>query len=135
MYYDHQLQKGQIEEDGFPWGGLYWRHTLSNYFPQSDQDNSWIPNRGPFQEPEPWHGAPMAAMWRAFFILGSPMCGIPDEEVRLLRNLQDLYKRKIHLSTVSGSSNRGNGEHDNEDHTRVRRSGIVAQELHASPQF
>jgi hypothetical protein len=46
----------------------------------------------------------MAAIWRAFLILGNPLCGIPDEETRLLRELQDLYKRRISLnSSTSGT--------------------------------
>jgi len=37
----------------------------------------------------------MAALWRAFLILGNPLCRIPDKEKGMLRVLQDLYQRQI----------------------------------------
>lgn len=116
-YYEHQIRTGVVEQEDGAWGGLYFRYTLYDYFPNLGQSSSWIPGRGPFQEPEAWHGAPMAAIWRAFLILGNPLCGIPDKETRLLRELQDLYKRRVTLnsSTSRTMGNSGSGE-DSEEH-------------------
>jgi hypothetical protein len=47
---------------------------IHDYFPRFGPNNTWIPGLGPFQEPESRHGAPMAALWRAFLILGNPLC-------------------------------------------------------------
>lgn len=134
MYYDHQVRTGQVQPDDQYWGGLYIRYTLSNYLPRLGQDTSWIPGRGPFQEAEAWHGAPMAAIWRAFLILGNPQCGLPDEETRLLRELQDLYKRKISLSSAIGGIGIGGGEEDGEDRDNSRGRNISSNPSHSQTQ-
>ena len=65
-------------------GGLYWRYTLRDFFP-INADKSFIPGLGPFKEPGLWHGAPMAALKRAFQILGDPVVGgIPEEQLEKL---------------------------------------------------
>lgn len=59
----------------------------------------------------------MAAIWRAFLILGNRLCGIPDEETRLLRELQDLYKRRISLNSPASDTMGSSDRRDNsEDH-------------------
>ena len=37
----------------------------------------------------------MAALWRAFNILGNPLVMLPDQLKKDLRELQDLYQRRI----------------------------------------
>lgn len=37
----------------------------------------------------------MAAIWRGFLILGNPLCGLPDDRIKLLEELRDLHKRTI----------------------------------------
>jgi len=37
----------------------------------------------------------MAALWRAFNILGNPLVMLPDKLKKDLRELQDLYQRRI----------------------------------------
>ena len=66
MYYEHQIQIGDLQGQDGACGGLYLRYTLYDYFPDLGQRKSWIRDRGPFQEPDAWHGAPMATIWRAF---------------------------------------------------------------------
>ncbi|EON69692.1 hypothetical protein W97_08952 [Coniosporium apollinis CBS 100218] len=100
MYLEHQIRNGIVKEQEGTLGGLYLRYTLYDYFPRLGQSSAWIPGLRPFQEPESWHGAPMAAIWRASLILGNPLCGIPFKEARLLGELRDLYKRKISVSTT-----------------------------------
>lgn len=41
----------------------------------------------------------MAAIWRGFLILGNPLCNLPDEEVKMLEELRDLYKRTISVNS------------------------------------
>ncbi|TKA73643.1 hypothetical protein B0A49_09877 [Cryomyces minteri] len=108
MYLEHQVRTDAVSEDAS--GGLYLRYTLYDYFHTFGPKNTWIPGLGPFQEPEQWHGAPMAALWRAFLILGNPFSGIPDKEKRLLRELQDLYQRQIFISGAETSADVGGDE-------------------------
>lgn len=99
MYFEHQLLSGDIQQGAC--GGKYVRYTLRDYFPKLGQ-NDWIPGRGPFQDAEPWHGAPSAALRRAFQVLGDPLVhGIPEEDRQKLRELQDLYMKQIRISSTS----------------------------------
>ena len=76
-------------------GGLYKGYTLFNYLPKFNGENAWIPGLDPFTELESWHGAPMATLWRAFNILGSPLVMHPNQLKKDLRELQDLYQERI----------------------------------------
>ncbi|KAK5215852.1 hypothetical protein LTR96_011322 [Exophiala xenobiotica] len=76
-------------------GGLYWRYTLRDFFPVN-ADKSFIPGLGPFKEPGIWCGAPMAALRRAFQIVGNPTLeGIPEDQLEQLWQLRQLYARRI----------------------------------------
>jgi hypothetical protein len=87
--------------------GLYWRYTLRDYFPVN-ADKSFIPGLGPFKEPGVWHGAPMAALRRAFQIVGDPSVeGIPEEQLEKLWELRKLYSKKIHPTTLLNSDAAG----------------------------
>jgi len=70
---------------------LYERIILQNYLPRLGHETSDIVDE---LQPKPWHGSPMAALMRAFLILGSPVLGaITQDQRALLRELQDLYLR------------------------------------------
>lgn len=71
---------------------LYNRIVLQNYLPRLGSETSDMIGSLP---PRSWHGSPMAALMRAFLILGSPVLAgaIPPEQRALLRELQDLYLR------------------------------------------
>jgi hypothetical protein len=89
-YRQHMLRAGVITEDDA--GGLYLRYTLRKYFsPLVEQ--GFVPGLGPFREAVPWHGSPMAALRRAFRVLGDPLTirGVPRETRVILRELVDLY--------------------------------------------
>jgi hypothetical protein len=87
-YRDHQIRDGALQAESC--GGLYVRYTLRDYFPRLGQPE-FVPGPGPFSDPVPWHGAPMAALRRAFMILGDPLLkGIPRQTKQALRTLSDL---------------------------------------------
>ncbi|KAJ9653321.1 hypothetical protein H2201_009153 [Coniosporium apollinis] len=94
-YLEHQVSQGILPTDAC--GGQYWRYTLRDYFP-INADKSFIPGLGPFKEPGLWHGAPMAALRRAFQVLGDPVVeGIPEEQMNALWELRKLYSRKVEI--------------------------------------
>jgi hypothetical protein len=65
------------------------------FFPKLGQP-AFVPGAGSFPDPETWHGAPMAALRRAFLVLGSPFLqGIPKGTKHMLRTLLDLYSDDI----------------------------------------
>ncbi|EXJ82382.1 hypothetical protein A1O3_06195 [Capronia epimyces CBS 606.96] len=68
MYSDYLKREGLVSSEAV--GGLYCRYTLRDFFP-IHVVKSAIPGLGPFQEPGLWCGAPMAALRRAFQIIGS----------------------------------------------------------------
>jgi hypothetical protein len=90
-------------------GGLYWRYTLRDYFPTlMNTDKSFIPGLGPSKKPGVWHGAPMAALRRAFQVLGDPTVeGIPEEQLKQLWELRKLYARKLAPADLAESSAAG----------------------------
>ncbi|KAI9780269.1 MAG: hypothetical protein M1839_006829 [Geoglossum umbratile] len=89
----HQLDVGVISEGTHD--GLYARHTLRDYFPKLDQPSS-KPRPGPFAMPNPWHGAPTAALLRAFQVSSSPLLrGIPIDVPTDLNMLIQLYRRDL----------------------------------------
>ena len=93
MYSEHLKRRGLLSQDDS--GGLNWRYTLRDYFPVN-ADKTFIPGLGPFKEPGIWHGAPMAALKRAFQILGDPSVeGITEEQLESLWKLRKLYSRKL----------------------------------------
>ncbi|TKA61113.1 hypothetical protein B0A49_12752 [Cryomyces minteri] len=99
-YLEHQMNQGKLPRDAC--GGQYWRYTLRDYFPVN-ADKSFIPGLGPFKEPGLWHGAPMAALKRAFQILGDPVVkGIPEEQMNALWELRKLYAREVVLPKQIG---------------------------------
>ena len=76
-------------------GGSYWHYTLRDDFPVN-ADKSFILRLGPFKQPGGWHSVPVAALRRAFQILGDPgIEGIPEEQMEKLWELHKLYSRKI----------------------------------------
>ncbi|EHY53569.1 hypothetical protein HRR83_003777 [Exophiala dermatitidis] len=91
-------------------GGSYWRYTLRDFFPLH-ADKSFIPGLGPFKEPGLWCGAPMAALRRAFQVIGDPATteGVSEAQLDQLWQLRKLYARRIprtdllpsHTSTAS----------------------------------
>jgi hypothetical protein len=84
------LRTGAITEDDA--GGLYLRYTLRKYLtPLIEQ--GFVPGLGPYLEAVPWHGSPMAALRRAFQVLGDPLTirSVPRETREMLRELVDLY--------------------------------------------
>lgn len=85
MYRDHQAKVGLVSPDAA--GGLYKRvifKAFQPYLPQSV-----------FNAEKVWHGAPMAALRRAFFALGSIRVEAFGPQLRDdLRILQDLYARE-----------------------------------------
>ncbi|KAK4920750.1 hypothetical protein LTR66_016714 [Elasticomyces elasticus] len=94
-YLEHQVSQGILSSDAC--GGQYWRYTLRDYFPVN-ADKSFIPGLGPFKEPGLWHGAPMAALRRAFQVVGDPVVeGILEEQVNALWELRKLYSRKVEI--------------------------------------
>ncbi|KAJ9634899.1 hypothetical protein H2199_008763 [Coniosporium tulheliwenetii] len=100
-YLEHQVSQGILSSDAC--GGQYWRYTLRDYFPVN-ADKSFIPGLGPFKEPGLWHGAPMAALRRAFQVLGDPVVeGIPEEQMNALWELRKLYSRKVETGNQDGS--------------------------------
>jgi hypothetical protein len=60
----------------------------------------------------------MAALWRAFLILGNPLCRIPDKEKGMLRELQDLYQRHISTNNLRFVAAGGPTEGDGQGNTR-----------------
>ena len=104
MYREHSRLIGQSAEKSTR-GGLYWRYTLRDYFPKFGQDRSWIPGKGPFKEPESWHGDPLAAIWRGFLTLGNPFCRLPHKERKQLEELCELYRREIPINLPSDVPN------------------------------
>jgi hypothetical protein len=52
-----------------------------------------VPGLGPYREAVLWHRSPMAALRRAFRVLGDPLMvrGVPRETREILRELVDLY--------------------------------------------
>jgi len=117
--YSEYLKKQEIlpaEADG----GLYWRYTLrKNFFPVN-ADKSFIPGLGPFKEPGVWCGAPMAALRRAFQVIGDPSIeGIPEDQLEQLWQLRKLYARKISSTHLLESTGVGR----NTGQTRGLRSG------------
>ncbi|KAL2349885.1 hypothetical protein BJ546DRAFT_957135 [Cryomyces antarcticus] len=106
-YLEHQMNQGKLPRDAC--GGQYWRYTLRDYFPVN-ADKSFIPGFGPFKEPGLWHGAPMAALKRAFQVLGDPdVEGIPEEQMNALRELRKLYSKTVVLPTQIGPNPDGGG--------------------------
>ena len=87
MYHNRQVDKGLIQAEDC--GGLYHRYVLRNYFhcfgPPINVGLS------PFTETATWHGAPTAALRRAFLALGSLSQGIPHTIRDELLELHDLY--------------------------------------------
>ena len=91
----HQLNEGILPDGAC--GGLYYRYTLRDYFPRLGQP-AFVPGRGPFPTvgAKPWHGAPTAALRRAFPVLGHLLAqGIPGEVREALWGLQKLYLQEI----------------------------------------
>jgi hypothetical protein len=92
-YFDHQLDTGVVSEDTYC--GLYARYTLRDYFPKLGQP-PFKPGPGPFVMPKPWHGAPTAALRRAFLVTADPLSkGIPADVVMDLHTLVRLYGRDL----------------------------------------
>ncbi|KAK5008198.1 hypothetical protein LTR28_004294 [Elasticomyces elasticus] len=112
-YLGHQIKQAAIPPDAL--GGLYNRYTLRDYFPVR-MDRSFIPGPGPSPEPGMWHGAPMAALKRAFQTVFSPTVeGIPEETHRALYELSRLYKRNVEIgehSTTNNSEDRPAGSEE-----------------------
>jgi hypothetical protein len=102
MYLEHQKGQGILPDNAT--GGQYWRYTLRDYFPVN-ADKSFIPGLGPFKDPGIWHGAPMAALRRAFQVLGDPVVeGIPEEQLNALWELRHLYSRRVNMPAVLASA-------------------------------
>lgn len=114
MYRDHQIQACKLPEEAC--GGKYLRYTLRDYFPKLGQ-HDWIPGLGPLQEPELEHGALIAALRRAFQVVGDPLVGgIPDECRQSLRELQDLYMKPVQQTNPAAEANiREDNEPSSED--------------------
>jgi hypothetical protein len=105
-YREHQINSGAVTSDAC--GGTYLRFTLRDYFPKLGQP-AFVPGAGSFQDPISWHGAPMAALRRAFLVLGTPFLqGIPKPIKHSLRTLLDLYSDDILDSDVAGGDNQSN---------------------------
>jgi hypothetical protein len=77
-------------------GGLYVRYTLRDYFPKFPEGREWIPGKGPFEAPEQWHGAPMAAIRRGIQAIGNIVVArnLPPEVLEALEELKRLYMRQ-----------------------------------------
>jgi len=115
-YRNHQIEAGAISSDTC--GGTYLRFTLRDYFPKLGQP-PFIPGAGSFPDPEPWHGAPMAALRRAFLILGSPFLqGIPKATKHTLRTLLDLYSDEILDSDFAEGDAHNSADESSEDEER-----------------
>ncbi|TID21234.1 hypothetical protein E6O75_ATG04629 [Venturia nashicola] len=90
-YKQHQVDSGEADEDTI--GGLYQRYILKDYMSPLLWSQSDGPQEYQFSN-KPWHGAPMAALRRAFQIHGDPLSrAIPAFQRARLRELQDLYMR------------------------------------------
>lgn len=123
-YRNHQIEAGTIPSDAC--GGTYMRFTLRDYFPKLGQ-SPFTPGASSFPDPKPWHGAPMAALRRAFLVLGSPFLqGIPKETKHMLRTLLDLYSDEISDNdAVEGNGYNSTGEpEEDEEH----RNDLTAQQ-------
>lgn len=100
-YLSHQVQCNLISAES-P-GGLYKRVFLQNYLHSGRGFQANVE----FADPIPWHGAPFAALKRAFAILGSPRIDIVpvavEEQLVLLKNLY--YRPNFHpdLPSLRGS--------------------------------
>ncbi|KAH0556343.1 hypothetical protein GP486_005731 [Trichoglossum hirsutum] len=102
-YFVHQLDAGVIPEGTY--NGLYARYTLHDYFPKLGQP-PFEPGPGPFAMPKPWHGAPTAALRRAFQVLSNPLVqGIPTGVLTDLNTLIQLYRRSLLHADTAGRGN------------------------------
>ncbi|KAI9771526.1 MAG: hypothetical protein M1840_002146 [Geoglossum simile] len=111
-YFAHQLNAGVIPEDTY--NGLYTRYTLHDYFPKLGQP-PFEPGPGPFAMPKPWHGAPTAALLRAFQVCSNPLPqGIPTGVLTDLNTLIQLYRRRLSHADTAGRGNLG-GETERQD--------------------
>ncbi|KAL5344740.1 hypothetical protein ACLOAV_010432 [Pseudogymnoascus australis] len=123
-YRNHQIETGAIPSDAC--GGTYMRFTLRDYFPKLGQP-PFVPGAGSFPDPEPWHGAPMAALRRAFLVLGSPFLqGIPKETKHMLRTLLDLYSDDISNNDAVERDDHNSADESSEDEERRNDSTIQA---------
>jgi hypothetical protein len=85
MYRDYQASRGLIPSDAS--GGLYRRIMLKKFQPHIEPSV--------FTPLKNWHGAPMAALRRAFIALGSVRIATLGMEIsNSLRQLQHLYCRE-----------------------------------------
>ncbi|WEW56903.1 hypothetical protein PRK78_002360 [Emydomyces testavorans] len=85
-YRSRQIDQNQITDSAV--GGLYSIYLLEPWAAWPEEHTSKI-----LSTPKPWHGAPIAAIRRGIFALGSLFIhNIPDDVVAKLRQLQELYK-------------------------------------------
>ncbi|KAH0537330.1 hypothetical protein FGG08_005846 [Glutinoglossum americanum] len=111
-YFVHQLNAGVIPEGTY--NGLYARYTLHDYFPKLGQP-PFEPGPEPFAMPKPWHGAPTAALRRAFQVLSNPLLqGIPTGVLTDLNTLIQLYRSGLSHVDATGRGNLG-GEAERQD--------------------
>ncbi|TKA39991.1 hypothetical protein B0A49_13781, partial [Cryomyces minteri] len=107
-YRDHQIRAEAI--DAHACGGTYLRFTLRDYFPKLGQP-PFVPGPGPFVNPEPWHGAPTAALQRGFRVLGNPLLrGIPRKIKQSLHTLLALYQEEVLEDDISGQRTQADAE-------------------------
>lgn len=124
-YRNHQIEAGEIPSDAC--GGAYMRFTLRDYFPKLGQ-LPFVPGASSFPGPKPWHGAPMAALRRAFLVLGSPFLqGIPKETKHMLRTLLDLYSDEISDNDVVERDGYNSIDEPSED--EERRNNLLVQQV------
>lgn len=84
-YRAHQAAQGMIEADEV--GGLYRQIRLRDFQPMIC--------KSVVEELVVWHGAPMAAVVRAFEVLGLESERVPGGVVDGLRRLKELYERPV----------------------------------------
>lgn len=120
---------GQYETGRSP---LYNRIVLQNYLPRLGSETSDMTGLLP---PRSWHGSPMAALMRAFLILGSPVLAgaIPQEQRALLRELQDLYLRPSPVRQSAESSATITPGHTTVITSESERASTLAQNAQLNP--
>ena len=102
-YFNYQLKAGIIDADLF--GSFYYYYTLYDYFLELRQ-SAFKPELGLFAAPKLWHGAPIAALCRAFQIVANPLLkGIPHDIVKDLNILAQLYQQDVLAITPKTSRN------------------------------
>lgn len=83
-----QHQRKEVEEDAH--GGLYACYILRHYMGRIPGLAQVQPGLSPYTEPKPWHGDPMAALWKAFKAVEMTPPAFPAEVRDMLMELSIL---------------------------------------------